>query len=229
MILNANNGIKHDNENSKESKINIIKQEKQKFDERKIELKKEEIICEKTIPDIKKEFKKIKIIEEDTITQDILLEKKFETFWKIKNEIAKQFEELYKQEKFHEILNIAKVNLADCQSFLPELNSKSSLKSKLEGKILELNQFIQICTQKINYIDTTEKIAIEKNIKEEVEKVKKFYKTPSIQESKMQNATKIAENDMSFNEFPNTANGFEKAFSSFKKNNDAFYNYLSVK
>ena len=44
----------------------------------------------------------------------------------------------------------------------------------------------------------------------------------------MEKATKIAEEEMSMDDFPKTANGFEKAFASLKKNPEAFYKYLYV-
>ena len=174
----------------------------------------------------KEEFKKIAIIEEDSEEVSNQLEKKFEIFWKTKTEVAKQFEDLYKQKKFTEILDIARINLSECQNFMPELTSKPLLKSRLENKIGELNQFIQLCSKNIKLTDITETKL--EDIKEEVENEKKFHKTPSLSGSKMENATKLAENEMSMDEFPKTANGFEKAFSSLKKNNESFYKYLSV-
>ena len=180
----------------------------------------------KPVPETRKEFKKVKITEENTEEDSVALERKFEDFWKTKNEVAKNFEQMYKQEKFGEILEIARVNLSDCQNFLPELTTKPNLKSKLENKIAELNSFIQLCNEKLKLSGTNNK---EAEIKDQNEKVKKFYKTPTIAEEKMEKATKIAEKEMSMEEFPKTANGFEKAFSSLKKNNEAFYKFLYVR
>jgi hypothetical protein len=222
-IENANRGKKEAKKQSKQSQEpqpKRIQIEESTSNEKK----------ENKNSDTKKEFKKVKITEENTEEDNSALEKKFEEFWKVKNEVAKNFEQLYKQEKFSDILEIARVNLSDCQNFLPELSSKPNLKSKLENKIAELNSFIHLCTEKLkqsgNNTDTTNNKEAES--KEQNEKVKKFYKTPTIAEEKMEKATKIAEEEMSVNEFPKTANGFEKAFSSLKKNSEAFYKFLRV-
>jgi len=219
-IENANRGSKEARKQTQEPQTKRIQ-----IEESTVNYKKEN---KNIIPDTKKEFKRVKITEENTEEDNNALEKKFEEFWKVKNEVAKNFEQLYKQEKFNEILEIARVNLSDCQNFLPELSSKPTLKSKLENKIAELNSFIQLCSEKLKQPGNNTTINKEAESKEQNEKVKKFYKTPTIAEEKMEKATKIAEEEMSVDEFPKTANGFEKAFSSLKKNSEAFYKFLRV-
>jgi len=58
--------------------------------------------------------------------------------------------------------------------------------------------------------------------------MKKYYKTKILAEEKINQASKIAEEDLNFDDFGRTSYGFEKAYSSLKKSATLLYKFLVV-
>ena len=58
--------------------------------------------------------------------------------------------------------------------------------------------------------------------------MKKYYKTKILAEEKIVGATKIAEENINFDDFGRSSYGFEKAYSSLKKTSENLFKYLIV-
>ena len=86
--------------------------------------------------------------------------------------------------------------------------------SQLENVVSDINTMIDIIKKKSN----SETKPLEKG---------KYYKTKILSEDIRENATKIAETDLNFNDFPISAIGFEKAFNSLKNKNSSFFRFLN--
>lgn len=99
--------------------------------------------------------------------------------------------------------------LKDCQNFIKLFKLNSKYHSEIENSINELNGLLN---------------SLEEKPKEPEDK--KYYKTKIFSEELRQNATKIAEEDFKFDDYPKSAYGFEKAFNSFKKRLDVYFSYL---
>ena len=54
----------------------------------------------------------------------------------------------------------------------------------------------------------------------------KYYKTKILSEEIRENATKLAESDINFDDFPISAIGFEKAFITMKNKSSNFFKFL---
>ncbi len=99
--------------------------------------------------------------------------------------------------------------LKDCQDFIKLFKPNTKYHSEIENSMNELNGLLNSLEEK----------------PEEPED-KKYYKTKILSEELRENATKIAEEDFKFDDFPKSAYGFEKAFNSFKKRLDVYFSYL---
>lgn len=130
-------------------------------------------------------------------------------FIKSGQQVKQKLKELITKNNKTEADEIARNCLKDCQNFIQMFKPNSKYHSEIENSINELS----------NFLNST----AEKNIETEN---KKYYKTKIFSEELRENATKIAETDFKFEDFPKTAYGFEKAFNSFKKRPDVFYSYL---
>jgi hypothetical protein len=62
--------------------------------------------------------------------------------------------------------------------------------------------------------------------KKNIIKHENFYKTSLLSKEQRENATKIAEEDMNFSDFSKSSYGFEKAYNSFKDQEEKFFNFL---
>lgn len=116
---------------------------------------------------------------------------------------------LISKKNIKEAEEITRNCLKDCQNFIKEFKPNTKEHSDVENSINELNQLLNTL-----------------NEKEAKPEDKKFFKTKIFSEELRESATKIAEEDFKFDDFPKTAYGFEKAFNSLKKRTDVFYKYL---
>jgi hypothetical protein len=77
----------------------------------------------------------------------------------------------------------------------------------------DINTMIEIIQKKAN--------AVEKPVEKG-----KYYKTKILSEEVRENATKIAETEINFNDFPISAIGFEKAYTTMKNRTSSFFSFL---
>jgi hypothetical protein len=142
-------------------------------------------------------------------------------------------------------LQIAKECLKDCQNFIREFPQGTEYHDTLSKSVIELNSLIDEIGKKLNpntndtlKQSTDSKITKEENnssnIKEESKSDKeedkassnKYPKTKILNDETREQATKLAQSDMSFEDFPKSSLGFEKAYGSMRKRLDVFFNYL---
>jgi len=134
---------------------------------------------------------------------------------------------------------IARSSLKDCQNFIKDFKVGTKYHMQLEKAISDLNSFLSIITtkQKLdaeNKLKESESSITEKSSPSEISQNKpasvsdsnKYFRTKILPEEMRENATKLAEAAMNFDEFPKTSYGFEKAYNSMKKRLDVFYKYL---
>jgi hypothetical protein len=137
---------------------------------------------------------------------------------------------------------IARSSLKDCQNFIKDFKVGTKYHMQLEKAISDLNSFLSIITTK----QEKAKLDAEKKLRESENSVtdktssndiaqkqsistsdsNKYFRTKILPEEMRENATKLAEAAMNFEEFPKTSYGFEKAYNSMKKRLDVFFNYL---
>jgi DNA repair exonuclease SbcCD ATPase subunit len=143
---------------------------------------------------------------------------KYKQFAKTGPAIKKQIDDLVDNEKYQEAIDIAREKLKEAQNFMKELTNKSNYYSQLETIVEDISNLINMINKKAELKKETQNTNQVDN--------KKFYKTKILSEEVRENATKIAETDINFSDFPVSAFGFEKAFNSLKNRNEVFFNYL---
>jgi hypothetical protein len=178
---------------------------------------------QKLINKIDSGFKKIQIIEETIEDPNIApkeLVDKYMAFAKTGPEIKKQIDDFVENLKFDEAINLATEKLKISQNFMREFNNKSKYYSQLDIIVNDINNLIEyVKTQKAK--DLKEKAEVNNTADN-----KKYFKTKILNEEVRENATKIAETEIDFNDFPKSAYGFEKAHNSLKNRSDVFYKFL---
>lgn len=97
---------------------------------------------------------------------------------------------------------------------MKEFDKNSEQFGKLENVMSDINTLIEIIQKKAR---AAEEKPVEKG---------KYYKTKILSEEVRENATKIAETEINFNDFPISAIGFEKAFTTMKNRTQNFFNFL---
>ncbi len=137
------------------------------------------------------------------------LEKNFESFMSSGQQVKQKLKELITKNQKKEAEDITRNCLKDCQNFIKLFKPNTKHHSEIENSIEELNHLLD---------------SFEEKPKEKEDK--KYFKTKIFSDELRESATKIAEEDFKFDDFPKSAYGFEKAFNSFKKRNDVFYSYL---
>jgi len=114
--------------------------------------------------------------------------------------------------------------LKQCQNFIKEFKPTSDHHLQIEKAIADLNNLIvDISSKTEEELKNKQK---ETNEETNSQNDKKYFKTKILSEEIRENATKIAETAMNFDDFPKTAYGFEKAFNSMKNRPDLFMKYL---
>lgn len=128
--------------------------------------------------------------------------------------------------------DLVRESLKECMNFKNNFDLKSTYFSQIENFISVLNTLLGNI-KKDSQSSDAEKIptSTEENqtIKDEINintEKKTPFKTNILSEEIRENATKIAETYMSFDDFPKSAYGFEKAFNSMKKRPEVFLDYL---
>lgn len=124
-------------------------------------------------------------------------------------QVKQKLKELITKNQKKEAEDITRNCLKDCQNFIKLFKPNTKHHSEIENSIEELNHLLD---------------SFEEKPKEKEDK--KYFKTKIFSDELRESATKIAEEDFKFDDFPKSAYGFEKAFNSFKKRNDVFYSYL---
>jgi hypothetical protein len=138
--------------------------------------------------------------------------------------------------EFTKAEELARGSLKDCQNFIKDFLVGTKYHMQLEKAISDLNSVLSVITTK----QEKTKEEAERKLKEaetiissktnisgsNIDSNSKYYKTKILSEEIRDTATKIAEAQMNFDEFPKTSYGFEKAYNSMKKRPDVFYNYL---
>jgi len=137
------------------------------------------------------------------------LGKKFDLFMKSGLQVKEKLNHLIAKNNKKEAEEITRNCLKDCQNFIKLFKQNTKHHSDIENSINELNDLLNTLEEKPN-----------------VPEDKKYYKTKIFSEESRENATKIAEEDFKFDDFPKSAYGGEKAFNSFKKRIDVYYSYL---
>lgn len=188
-------------------------------------------------------FKKIKIVEEDIPSPKVVspelgklgikaIEIKFAKFMQAGDNVKKQLDSLIKRNLINEAKEVATNCVRDCQHFRNEFETNSDYYVKLSNAITELNTLIE----QINSSSSNTKTQKEETKQGQIPKdtarssadsdSSKYYKTNILSKDLRETATKIAEANINFDDFPKSAFGFEKAFNSFKGKPDVFFNFL---
>jgi hypothetical protein len=109
--------------------------------------------------------------------------------------------------------------------FKDEYNDKTQYHLQILQAMSELNSMKIIIDHCIEQ-ETIAKKELEKKKKKANVHHDKFYKTTLLSKEQRDKATKIAEQDIKFDDFANSAYGFERAFNSFKTRDDLFFEFL---
>lgn len=153
----------------------------------------------------------------------------FERFQSSGKMVKKRLEKLLSDENYKDAEVLANDSLKDCKAFLQKLDPKSDKCSTLETSIAELSKLIDDLKNKsvekyICLIFSKPETSSEKTNDSEG---KKYYKTKILSEDVRDTATRIAETDLKFDDFPKSAFGFEKAFNTLKNKSETFFLYLT--
>jgi len=138
--------------------------------------------------------------------------------------VKKELKRLISQEKHKIALDIARESLKECQNFIKEFTPTSDYHLQIEKAISDLNNLIVDISSKSEESEKNKQN--ESQSQGNSQNDKKYFKTKILPEEIRENATKIAETAINFEDFPKTAFGFEKAFNSMKNRPDLFFNYL---
>lgn len=145
--------------------------------------------------------------------------------WETKaNNIKKDLVELLDKKDFIKASQIVKACYEQCDKFKEKFSDKTKEHIKILLAMGELNSYQVI----IDYAISLK----EKEMKEEAKKKKlnahvdKFYKTTILSKEQREKATKIAEQDIKFDDFIGNPFSFEKGFNSFKNRNDILFDFL---
>jgi hypothetical protein len=128
-------------------------------------------------------------------------------------EVKKQIDDLVDASNYGEAEDLAREKLKETQNLLKEFNKNTEQHLKLENVISDINTMIEIIQNKAR--------AVEKPVEKG-----KYYKTKILSEEVRENATKIAETEINFNDFPYSAIGFEKAYVTMKNKTASFFNFM---
>lgn len=139
----------------------------------------------------------------------MFLGKKFDLFMRSGQQVKEKLKDFIAKNNKKEAEEITRNCLKDCQNFIKLFKTNSKYHSEIENSINELSSLLN---------------SLEEKPKEPEDK--KYFKTKILSEELRENATKIAEEDFKFDDFPKSAYGFEKAFNSFKKRLDVYFSYL---
>jgi hypothetical protein len=140
---------------------------------------------------------------------------KFKEFAKSGLEIKNQIDNLVDSNKFEEAVSLAREKLAICQNFMREFSNKSTYYSTLEIIVNDINSLIDTINKKSS-----------QNKKVGASSEKKYHRTKILNEDVLENASKLVESSINFNDFVLSSTGFLSAFTMFKNKPDVFYNYL---
>jgi hypothetical protein len=140
--------------------------------------------------------------------------------------VKKELKRLITQEKYKTALDIARESLKECQNFIKEFKPTSDYHLQIEKAISDLNNLIVDISSKSDEAEKSKQKEAEDLSANTNGNEKKYFKTKILSEEIRENATKIAETDMNFDDFPKTSYGVEKAFNSMKNRPDLFFNYL---
>jgi len=124
-------------------------------------------------------------------------------------QVKEKLKKIIEKSKKKEAEEITRNCLKDCQNFIKLFKPNSKYHSEIENSINELNSLLN---------------SYEEKPKEPEDK--KYYKTKILSEELRESATKIAEQDFKFDDYPKSSYGFEKAFNSFKKRLDVYFSFL---
>jgi len=166
------------------------------------------------------------------------LQQIFDKFMKSGEELKIQLSNLMNKGDYSKASQLARESLKDCQNFIKDFKIGSKYHLQLEKAISDLNSFLALLASKKEDQEKSEKTTtnesktysennnISASTSNSNDSNKKYFKTKILSEEIRETATKIAEAEMSFGDFPKTSYGFEKAYASMKKRTDMFFNYL---
>jgi hypothetical protein len=140
------------------------------------------------------------------------------------DEVKKELQKLIATENYKKAQDIARDSLKNCQNFIKDFKVGTTYHLLLEKAISDLNSVLCTISNKVAII---EKERNDINQSQSEAENKKYFKTKILSEEIRENASKIAEADLNFDDFAKTSYGFEKAYNSMKKRQDVFFKYLN--
>jgi hypothetical protein len=155
--------------------------------------------------------------------------------------VKKELETLMNKNKFKEAEEITSNCIKDCEKFILEFKKDTKYHTKLLESIKELNSLLSIINKKITGdTSTTNELKVTKETTEKNSTAipettitnengaesANYFKTKILSKEVRENATKIAEQNINFDDFPNTSYGFEKAYNSLKNKPEVFFEYI---
>ena len=153
------------------------------------------------------------------------LKNKFNVWETTSQKVKSDLKELLQNQKFIKANEIVKSCYEQCMKFKDEYNDKTQYHLQILQAMSELNSMKIIIDHCIEQ-ETIAKKELEKKKKKANVHHDKFYKTTLLSKEQRDKATKIAEQDIKFDDFANSAYGFERAFNSFKTRDDLFFEFL---
>lgn len=149
----------------------------------------------------------------------------YETWEKTSNKVKGDFDSMIKEKNYEKAESLVQTCFAQCEKFKESYNEKTSQYLNIYKSMFELNTMRILVdfklAQKQKEIAEKKKQISKTNIAHD-----RFFKTTILSKDQRDKATKIAEEDIKFSDYANSAYGFERAFSSFKTRLDIFYEFL---
>lgn len=148
----------------------------------------------------------------------------FDEWAKSAEKIKEEIKSLLGKKDFVKANEIVMACYAKCNTFKDTFSDKTIQHIEIIKAMGELNSMKVL-------VDYYLAIAEEEKKKENKKKNmnvhhEKFYKTTILSKEQREKATKIAEKDLKFEDFANSAYGFERGFNSFKNRNDILFDFL---
>ena len=139
--------------------------------------------------------------------------------------VKKQIKEYINKRDFEKAIDVIKICFEQCKKFKDKFNDKSIYFINILNDIIELN-YTKILLENNMEFSVKEEKSDNNKKKKNIVKHENFYKTSLLSKEQRENATKIAEEDMNFTDFSKSSYGFEKAYNSFKDQEEKFFNFL---